>query len=116
MPYCSASDVRAIIDTSLTDTQIAAIIDESDAWIDKQLGAQSASDKLIRKLSKLITAREVKTQQPTSTQIGDYSETHNPILFWDQQIQDILKMYRASKLKSTPYQHIDEDERYLEET
>jgi len=78
-PYCSASDVSAIIETTLTDQQIESIIEMSDAHIDKLLGSQSTGDKLIKKLSILLTAKTIKTRQPTSTAVGEYRETHDPI-------------------------------------
>jgi hypothetical protein len=115
LPYCVASDVTAIIRTKMSDAQITAIIEESDAWIDKRLGTQTSSDKLIRKLSKLLTAREVKTQQPTTIAIGEYSERHDPDTVWAQQIKEILDLYKSGKVVSTPYEHIDEDDRYQED-
>jgi hypothetical protein len=115
MPYCTESDVTAIISTTLNPSQIEAIIDESDAYINKMIGVQSISDKIIRKLSKLLTAKEIKTRQPTSLEIGEYRETHDPVAVWDAEIQRILRMYQSNKVVSTPYNHIDEDDRYKED-
>ena len=73
--YCTASDVRSIIHTGLTDSEIEAIIWLSDAEIDKRLGPRDPSDKVIRKLSMLLTARIVKLRQPGSVAVGEYSES-----------------------------------------
>ena len=115
MSYCVASDIRAILSTTLTDSQITSIIEESDAWIDRVLGVQSATDKLIRKLSKLLTAREIKTQQPTSISLGEYGEKHEPDQVWAEEIDRITRLYRSGKVVSTPYEHIDENDRYQED-
>jgi len=59
MPYCTAADVKTMVDTSLTDGEIAGIIETSDAEIDRRIGVQSSSDKLVKKLSMLVTARAI---------------------------------------------------------
>ena len=97
MPYCLASDVRIIINTALTDPQITTIIETSDAYIDKLLGAQSTSDKLIKRLSMLLTAKAIKTRDPQSQSIGEYSESQGGILqVWDGEIREIMAIYRHS--------------------
>jgi len=96
MTYCTPSDVRLIIDTDLTDDEIEKIIATSGAYIDRLLGAQSTSDQLINRLSVLLTARFIKTRQPTSTAIGEYRETHDPLKVWNAEIQEITTEYRRS--------------------
>jgi len=58
MAYCAASDVRLIIETTLTDAQIDSIITMSDAEIDARI-APAAGDARIKRLSMLITARTI---------------------------------------------------------
>jgi len=53
MAYCTASDARLIVNTALTDEEITGIIEMSDAEIDARIGAQTAGDVLIKKLSVL---------------------------------------------------------------
>jgi len=96
MAYCSASDVKLIINTNLTDDEITTLIETSDAYIDKVLGTQSTSDKLIKRLSMLLTAKAIKTRQPQSQAIGEYRETHDPITVWDGEIREIMAVYRRS--------------------
>ena len=115
MVYCVHTDVTAIINTTLSPAQITAIIQESDAVINRRLGSQSTSDYSIRKLSKLLTAMEVKTQQPNARTIGEYKETHNPISVWERWTERAFKLYRTSKLVAGGYQVIDEDDRYTED-
>lgn len=97
MTYCSASDVRLIVSTSLTDAQIESAIGMSDAQIDKVLGAQSPSDMLIKKLSVLMTVRTIKTRDPSSFSVGEYSESVGDVLaVWDEEIREIEALYRRS--------------------
>jgi hypothetical protein len=97
MGYCTASDVRLIIDTTLTDAEIESIIETSDAYIDKLLGSQSSTDKLIKRLSMLLTAKIIKTRDPQSQAIGEYRESAGNILeVWEREIREIMRLYRRS--------------------
>jgi len=114
--YCTASDVRLIIHTSLSDADIASIIETSDAQIDMRLGAQSSSDKIVKKLSMLLTAKTIKARQPRSVAAGEYREDSGDILeVWTQEIECLFRLYKSPTIKASEYRHIDEDERYPEE-
>jgi len=116
MAYCTATDVRQIIHTSLTDSDIASIIETSDAQIDKRLGAQSSSDKVVKKLSMLLTAKTIKGRQPRSVAAGEYREDAGGIIeVWTQEIEALYRLYKSPSVKASEYRHIDEDERYPEE-
>jgi len=113
MAYCIASDVRLIIHTSLTDAEIASIIETSDAVIDKRIGTQSSSDKAVKKLSMLITARTIKARQPRSVAAGEYREDAGDIMeTWAAEIEGLFRLYGSPTFKASEYRHIDEDERY----
>ena len=113
MAYCTAADVRAIINTNLTDDQVTSIIETSDAEIDKRLGAQSSSDKLVKKLSMLLTAHTIKTRQPKSQAIGEYREDAGDVLeVWEREIERIYRLYKGVSVKGSEYGHIDEKKRY----
>ena len=117
MAYCTASDVRQIIHTSLTDSEITSIIEMSDAQIDKRLGAQSSSDKVVKKLSMLLTAKTIKSRQPRSVAAGEYREDSGDILeVWTQEIEGLFKLYSSPTSKASEYRDIDEDARSPEET
>lgn len=97
MAYCTASDVRLIVNTSLTDEQITTVIETSDAYIDKMLGSQSSSDKLIKRLSMLMTAKAVKTRYPQRvTAVGFSEDAGNVLETWDAEIKEIMGLYRRS--------------------
>lgn len=113
MAYCIASDVRLIIHTSLSDSEITSIIETSDAQIDKRIGTQSSSDKAVKKLSMLITARTIKARQPRSMAAGEYREDAGDIMeTWAAEIEGLFRLYGSPTFKASEYRHIDEDERY----
>ena len=113
MPYCTPSDVRTVINAVLTDDQINDIIEMSDAEIDKRIGSQDASDKLIKKLSMLLTAHTIKTRQPKSQAIGEYREDAGDVLeAWKREVKSIYRLYYCISVKASDYGHIDESKRY----
>ena len=115
MAYCTAADVRTIINTALTDSEIAGIIEMSDAEIDRRIGSQSASDKLIKKLSMLLTAHIIKTRQPKSMAVGEYREDAGDVLeVWEREIERIYRLYKGVSVKASDYKHIAESKRYPE--
>ena len=115
MAYCTASDVRLIVETSLTDTEIASVIEMSDAEIDSRLGSQDSSDKLIKKLSMLLTAHTIKTRQPKSQAIGEYREDAGSVLeVWEKEIERIYRLYQGISVKASEYRLIEEEKRYPE--
>lgn len=115
MAYCSASDVRLIVNTTLTDEEITSIIETSDAEIDARIGSQTAGDRLIKKLSMLLSAHTIKTRQPRSQAIGEYREDAGDVLeVWEREIERIFRLYKGVSVKASEYRHIDEDRRYPE--
>ena len=115
MPYCTAADVRLVIVTALTDAEISEVIEMSDAEIDYILGAQDPTNKLIKKLSVLLSAHMIKTRQPSSQAIGQYREdTGNVLEVWEREIMWIYGLHRPFSVKASEYRHIEESERYPE--
>ena len=111
MAYCTASDVRLVVETSLTDTEISGVIEMSDAEIDSRLGSQSVSDKLIKKLSMLLTAHSIKTRQSESVAIGEYREDAGNVLeVWEREIERIYRLYGVPRVKVSEYEEIDVSE------
>ena len=117
MAYCVSSDVRLIVNTTLTDVEITGIIEMSDAEIDARIGTQTSGDKLIKKLSMLLTAHTIKTRQPQSQAIGEYREDAGDVLeVWEREIERIYRLYKGVSVKATEHRHIDESKRYPEES
>ena len=115
MAYCTASDVRLVVDTDLTDAQIAGIVEMSDAEIDARIGSQSTPGELVKKLSVLLTAHAIKTRQPGSLAVGEYREDAGDVLgVWAREIERIYRLHVNVSVKASDYAHIDDDERYPE--
>lgn len=113
--YCEPDHVRTVINTTLADDQIAAIIEMSDAEIDRRIGTQPTSDRLIRKLSMLLTAYVVKTRQPQSQAIGEYREDAGDVLeVWEREIERIFRLHTGARVTGSEYGHIDESKRFPE--
>jgi hypothetical protein len=117
MAYCVSSDVRLIVNTTLTDVEITGIIEMSDAEIDARIGTQTSGNKLIKKLSMLLTAHTIKTRQPQSQAIGEYREDAGDVLeVWEREIERIYRLYKGVSVKATEHRYIDESKRYPEES
>lgn len=115
MPYSSASSVRLVVNTTLTDEEITSIIEMSDAEIEKRIGPQSMTDMLIKKLSVLLTAHTIKTRQPQSFAVAEYREEAGNVLeIWEQEIERIYRLYKSISVKASEYEYIDESKRYPE--
>jgi len=115
--YCTASDVRSIIHTGLTDPEIEAIIELSDAEIDKRLGQRDPSDKVIKRLSMLLTARTVKLRQPGRVAAGEYSESNTDFQqVVEAEIEKTWRLCSGVTISSSSYSIIDEDDRPVAET
>ena len=74
MPYCTASDVRLLINTSLSDDDIGSLITLADAELDALLGGASMSSTLKKGCSMRLTAIMIAGRQPQQQRIGAYSE------------------------------------------
>ncbi len=113
MPYSTPADVKLIVHTSLTDTEITSLIEQSDAEITKRLGAQTAGDVLVKRLSSFITAHTILLRQPESITIGEYREQRGDALdVWGHEINRLYRLLGSAKIKASEYRHIDEDQRY----
>ena len=81
----------------------------------QEVGSQDASDELIRKLSALLTARAIKSRQPSSVAVGEYREDAGDVLeVWGREIERIYRLYRGVSVKASDYGAIEEEKRYPE--
>jgi len=109
LSYSEPSDVRRLIETALSDDEIAEIIELCDAEIDRRIGPQNPSDPLIRRLSSLLAARTIKLREPKARAIGEYREESGDVLdIWGREIERIYRLYEAFKFSSTSYRYMEE--------
>lgn len=113
--YCTPSDVRLLVYTTLEDVDITRLIEQASAEIDKRIGTQSTSDQIVEKLCALITAYTIRIQRPQSEVLGERRINMGRNL--DRWLREIERLYKLcapvrSRVKSTEYQKIDEESRY----
>jgi len=115
--YCTATDVHMTVDTELDDDVLEELIEEESAEIDRRLGAQSATDVIIKKLCRLMVAYPILLKRPRSEELGERRVTMgNQLREWKAEIERIFKFYEAKGIvRSSDYQYIDEDTRYPED-
>ncbi len=81
--------------------------------IDRRIGAKSPSDKGVKKLSMLFTAKTIKQRQPDSVAVGEYRETAGDLqATWSREIAALLRLYTPPTVASSNYHHVDEEQRY----
>ena len=91
MPYCTEDQVRAIVDTHISDAAIIELIEETDWWIDQRVTSGSISAIGYRKLSRAMTAYTIMLRYPTSQGLGEYSHDWGDVLkLLRDEIDDIL--------------------------
>jgi hypothetical protein len=74
MAYCTNTQVRAIVDTDISDAEITELIAESDEWLDVKLDTGSLSATYLRMLSRTLTAVRCMLKDPNSQALGEYRE------------------------------------------
>lgn len=70
MSYCTNSQVRAIVETDITDAEIDELIFETDALMDATLGAGLAAA-IAQVISRTWTALRCMLKDPSSERLGE---------------------------------------------
>lgn len=71
LAYCTASDVRLLVHTSLSDSDIESLIALADAELDSMLGGASMSTTQKKNCSMRLTAVMIVASQPRREKVGD---------------------------------------------
>ena len=71
MAYCTAAQVKAIVDTDMSDATVSELIDECDDILDLMLDMGSMSANVRRALSRTYTAIRVMLKDPESMGLGE---------------------------------------------
>ena len=74
MAYCTIDQVRAIVDSDMSDDEILELIDEIDAEMGLTLPTGSLSVTILQMVSRRKTALDVFLKDPNSTGAGEYRE------------------------------------------
>ncbi|MHA1286252.1 MAG: hypothetical protein ACTSPB_02490 [Candidatus Thorarchaeota archaeon] len=89
--YCSASDVRLIIQTDLDDEFIERLINLADANLDKKLGGASMDAESKRSCSMMLTAAMIAERTPQTYSIGSIRISQGPrIENWRKSVNKII--------------------------
>ena len=73
MPYALVTDVRAIVDTDLTDVEITNLITWADDWVNKKIDAGAATAAFLEQLSATYTAYMCMRKDPDAMKLGELS-------------------------------------------
>ena len=80
MAYCTVDQVRAIVDSDMSDDEILGLIAEVDAEMDLTLPTGSLSLIILQMISRRKTALDVFLKDPNSTGAGEYREDRGKTL------------------------------------
>jgi len=95
MPYCTADEVRRIIDTGLDDDEITPIIAIADAEIDER--NIDVSPNVRKQLSMLIAASLLSMNDTGARAVGEYQEKARGYPQWRKLAEDLIANTRTPK-------------------
>lgn len=86
MAYCDAAQVRAIVDSDVTDPEIIDLITEVQALMISMLDVGSINALILQGICRRWTAYNVMQKDPNSRGLGEYSEnrTQTMKMLWEQ--------------------------------
>ena len=78
MARATETEVRKVIDTSLTSTQVNALLADANLWVTEELTAEGYSTDRLKAIEKYLTAHFCTMQDPRlkSLKEGDVTETY----------------------------------------
>lgn len=76
MAYCTAAQVKAIVDTVIPTADITELIEETDAFMATKVPVATLAAAILRAISRTWTAYRVMLKDPSATRIGEYSTNH----------------------------------------
>lgn len=103
MPYSTYKDVRAIVDTDVTNTEITSLIDDTDAYMDAKLDTGSLNNIIKRMISRTYTAYVCMRKDPNARSLGGYSENRAMTLkMMREDIDDLFTSVAGGGIAFTP--------------
>lgn len=80
MSYVTIDQVRAIVDTDITNAELVTIIEGTDAIMDLKLDTGSIGAHVLRLISRTWTAYRCMLKDPNASGVGEYSEDRDASL------------------------------------
>jgi len=108
---CTASDVRLVINTGLTDDEIAALIALADTEVEARgFISPKWTAGLKKRLSMLLTAELVSMNDVMSRGINEYQAVKpGNASLWRQMAEKLVASVQGPYVKATSYREIDEE-------
>ena len=93
MSYCTVDDVRAIIDSDVTDAEIVNLINRTDVRINMSINAGAANALFLADLSSTWTSYRVGLKDPNARGLGEYSERRDVTMkMLKDEIDDMISL------------------------
>jgi len=93
MSYAVVSDVRAIVDTDLTDAEIINIITWADDWVNKKIDAGAATPVFRENLSASYAGWRCLMKDPDAIKLGELStDRATTIKLWKQELDELVAL------------------------
>ena len=93
MSYAAVSDVRAIVDTDLTDAEIINIITWADDWVNKKIDAPAATVAFRANLSSSYAGFRCLMKDPDAIKLGELStDRATTIKLWKQELDELVAL------------------------
>jgi hypothetical protein len=93
MSFCTIADVRAIIDTDITDSEISQLIDETGAIMSARIDTGSINTLILRAINRTWTAYRCFLKDPDATALGEYREERaENMKLLKEQIDELIRI------------------------
>lgn len=93
MAYTTFANVKAIVDTDMTDPEITILINRTDVRIDLTIGTGGVNALLLEDLSTSWTAYRVMLKDPNARGLGEYNERRDVTMrLLKEEVDDMLDL------------------------
>lgn len=89
MANCTASEVKLIISTSMSDTDVGSLITLADAEITSR-GLDTRNSNILKTLSMYLTADLIINKQPPNVTAGPTGRTAHPVDTWRKKAEQLI--------------------------
>ena len=80
MPFCTEDQVRAIVDTDITDSELIELIEDVDAQMILTIAGGGPNVTIRRSISRIWTAYRCMLKDPDAQALGEYSQDRGEAL------------------------------------
>ena len=106
MPYCTPEDVRALVHTGLSDSELEAVIESCGAELERRVGAQ-VDEPLARRLCSLMAAQTVAHRLPQEFGAGGFK--YEAGRGFEEEIEALTRLLRRPRVEASKYRVKEEE-------